>query len=119
LEAKALDREPCVSSTIARSLDVIGDWWFVDRGILEARAAADGSAFREYFLIEKGRALFPVLVTLRQKTPASRFQDGGPRGRRPRAAARRRSCSRFRSRRPDAAERRAAMSASCAESQPV
>jgi DNA-binding HxlR family transcriptional regulator len=37
-----------------------------DRGILATRPASDGSAFQEYVLTPKGRALFPVLVALRQ-----------------------------------------------------
>jgi DNA-binding HxlR family transcriptional regulator len=38
----------------------------VDRGILEAAPASDGSAFQEYVLTAKGRGVFPVLVALRQ-----------------------------------------------------
>lgn len=37
-----------------------------DRGILETAPASDGSAYREYLLTEKGRALFLVIVALRQ-----------------------------------------------------
>ena len=86
---------------IARSLDVIGDWWslliireallgtrrfgefqkrlglakniltvrlrgLLDDGILTTAPAADGSAYQDYLLTEKGRAVFPVLVALRQ-----------------------------------------------------
>jgi DNA-binding HxlR family transcriptional regulator len=40
----------------------------VDRGILAMAPASDGSAYREYVLTPKGRALFPVLVSLRQWT---------------------------------------------------
>ncbi|MBC2874837.1 MULTISPECIES: winged helix-turn-helix transcriptional regulator [Streptomyces] len=35
-------------------------------GILESVPASDGSAYREYVLTPKGRALFPVIVALRQ-----------------------------------------------------
>ncbi|MBO9328240.1 transcriptional regulator [Achromobacter sp. HZ01] len=35
-------------------------------GILAAAPASDGSAYQEYVLTEKGRALFPVIVGLRQ-----------------------------------------------------
>ena len=86
---------------IARSLEVIGDWWslliirdaqlgrrrfgefqkslglarnilaarlrmLVDQGLLATAPASDGSAYQEYVLTEKGRAVFPILVALRQ-----------------------------------------------------
>ena len=38
----------------------------VAHGILTAVPASDGSAYQEYVLTEKGRALFPVIVGLRQ-----------------------------------------------------
>lgn len=38
----------------------------VTHGVLEIVPAADGSAYQEYVLTEKGRALFPVIVGLRQ-----------------------------------------------------
>ncbi len=38
----------------------------VDAGILENRAASDGSAYQEYVLTAKGESLFPVVVALRQ-----------------------------------------------------
>ena len=85
---------------VARSLDVIGDWWtllivrdallgkrrfgefqrslgvaknvlaarlrrLVDDGILELTPASDGSAYQEYLLTSKGRALRPVVRSLR------------------------------------------------------
>jgi DNA-binding HxlR family transcriptional regulator len=86
---------------IARSLDVIGDWWslliirdallgrrrfgefqkglglaknilaqrlrkLVDQGILTMEPASDGSAYQDYVLTRKGRAIHPILVALRQ-----------------------------------------------------
>jgi DNA-binding HxlR family transcriptional regulator len=86
---------------IARSLDVIGDWWslliirdaligarrfsqfqknlgvakniltmrlrtLVAEGILEMKPAPDGGAYHDYVPTAKARALFPVLVALRQ-----------------------------------------------------
>lgn len=89
---------PC---PVARSLDVIGDWWslliirdtlegvsrfnalqqslgiakgmlatrlrmLVERGILETAPASDGSAYREYVLTAKGRALHLAIAALRQ-----------------------------------------------------
>jgi DNA-binding HxlR family transcriptional regulator len=88
---------------IARSLDVIGDWWslliirdallgrrrfgefqkslglaknilsqrlrkLVDDGILTLEPASDGSAYQEYVLTKKGRAIHPILVAFRQWT---------------------------------------------------
>lgn len=38
----------------------------VDCGVLETAPASDGSAYHDYLLTEKGRALFPVVVALRQ-----------------------------------------------------
>jgi DNA-binding HxlR family transcriptional regulator len=86
---------------VARSLDIIGDWWsllivrdalrglkrfgefqkslgiaknmlasrlkqLVEEGILVLQPASDGSAWQEYVLTEKGRALQTVLVALSQ-----------------------------------------------------
>ncbi len=98
---------------IARSLDVIGDWWsllivrnalmgtrrfsefqkqlsmaknilaarlrtLTAHGILELTPASDGSAYKEYALTAKGRALFPVLVALRQWGEEFSYQPGEP-----------------------------------------
>jgi len=84
---------------VARSLDIIGDWWsllivrdafhgkrrfgefqrslgiaknmltgrlklLVEEGIFELQPASDGSAWQEYVLSDKGRALQPVLDSL-------------------------------------------------------
>ena len=38
----------------------------VDCGVLETAPASDGSAYQDYLLTDKGRALFPVVVALRQ-----------------------------------------------------
>jgi DNA-binding HxlR family transcriptional regulator len=38
----------------------------VAHGLLETVPASDGSVYQEYVLTEKGRAMFPVLVALRQ-----------------------------------------------------
>ncbi|AYZ64181.1 transcriptional regulator [Burkholderia multivorans] len=38
----------------------------VAHGILDAVPAADGGAYQQYVLTEKGRGLFPLLVALRQ-----------------------------------------------------
>ena len=48
----------------------------VEHGILESAAAADGGAHQEYRLTAKGRALFPVLVALRQWGEAHCFEPG-------------------------------------------
>jgi DNA-binding HxlR family transcriptional regulator len=98
---------------IARTLDVIGDWWsllivrdvlrgrtrfseiqknlgvsrniltrrlkdLVGRGVLELVPAADGSAYQEYRLTEKGRGLWPVIVALAQWGNEWDY-EGGPR----------------------------------------
>ena len=96
--------------SVARSLDVIGDWWsllivrdalaglrrfgefqrnlgaaknilttrlrtLVAEGILETAPASDGSAYLEYRLTDKGRALAPVLIALSQWSSAHIFQQ--------------------------------------------
>lgn len=48
----------------------------VGHGILETVPASDGSAYEEYLLTEKGRALFPVLVALRQWGEEHFFEPG-------------------------------------------
>jgi DNA-binding HxlR family transcriptional regulator len=97
--------------SVARSLDVIGDWWtllivrdalaglrrfgefqrslgaaknilttrlraLVAEGILTTAPASDGSAYQEYLLTDKGRALVPVLVALGQWGSQYVFQEG-------------------------------------------
>lgn len=98
MKRKSLQGDLC---PIARTLDVIGDWWslliirdalmgarrfsqfqknlgvaknilttrlrtLVAQGILEVKPASDGSAYQDYVPTDKARALFPVLVALRQ-----------------------------------------------------
>lgn len=48
----------------------------VASGILETVPAADGGAHKDYVLTQKGRALFPVLVALRQWGETHQFPDG-------------------------------------------
>jgi DNA-binding HxlR family transcriptional regulator len=50
----------------------------VELEILKTAPAADGSAYSEYVLTEKGRSLFVVLVALRQWGIDWRFMDGEP-----------------------------------------
>ncbi|MEX3773064.1 winged helix-turn-helix transcriptional regulator [Pseudomonas sp. MYb118] len=38
----------------------------VEVGVFEVRPASDGSAYKEYVLTEKGREVFPIVVSLRQ-----------------------------------------------------
>jgi DNA-binding HxlR family transcriptional regulator len=38
----------------------------VEVGVFDVRPASDGSAYKEYVLTEKGREIFPVVVSLRQ-----------------------------------------------------
>ncbi|MEX3105984.1 MULTISPECIES: helix-turn-helix domain-containing protein [unclassified Streptomyces] len=47
-------------------------------GVLETVPASDGSAYREYVLTPKGRALFPVIVALRQWGEEYFFEAGEP-----------------------------------------
>lgn len=107
MKRKSLEDSPC---PVARTLDVIGDWWsllivrdafdgvrrfsefqkglgmaknilstrlrtLVAQGILEIAPASDGSAYQEYILTDKGRALFPVIVGLRQWGEDHLFAD--------------------------------------------
>jgi DNA-binding HxlR family transcriptional regulator len=48
----------------------------VDRGILKLAPASDGSAYHEYLLTPKGRAVFPVLMALRQWSEEFLFAPG-------------------------------------------
>lgn len=96
---------------IARTLDVIGDWWsllivrdtlsgprrfgelqkslglaknilsarlrsLVAQGILQSAPTVEGSAWKDYALTDKGRALFPVLVAMREWGETYQFPDG-------------------------------------------
>lgn len=49
---------------------------FVKLGILELVPAADGSAYQEYVLTEKGRGLFLVIVALRQWGEGHLYREG-------------------------------------------
>lgn len=48
----------------------------VDEEIFALRPASDGSAYQEYALTEKGRALFPLIVCLRQWGEENLFHPG-------------------------------------------
>ena len=48
----------------------------MEAGILETRAASDGSAYQEYVLTAKGESLFPVMVALRQWSEQHLFVRG-------------------------------------------
>ncbi|MBP1132519.1 DNA-binding HxlR family transcriptional regulator [Serratia sp. PL17] len=108
MKRKSLEDAQC---PVARTLDVIGDWWsllivrdafdgvrrfsefqkglgmaknilstrlrtLVAHGILEIAPASDGSAYQEYLLTDKGQALFPVIVGLRQWGEDYLFKEG-------------------------------------------
>ena len=45
-------------------------------GILTTAPAADGSAYQDYVLTDKGRAVFPIMVALRQWGEAFAFHPG-------------------------------------------
>jgi DNA-binding HxlR family transcriptional regulator len=98
MQRKSMESASC---PVARSLDVVGEWWsllilrdafagttrftefqrslglarnvlsarlrkLVAYGVLDVAPASDGSAYQEYVLTERGKALSPVLVALRQ-----------------------------------------------------
>lgn len=48
----------------------------VEHGIFEICPASDGSAYSEYVLTEKGRAVFPVVVAMRQWGERYLFEKG-------------------------------------------
>lgn len=48
----------------------------VDAGILETRAASDGTAYQEYILTTQGESLFPIVVALRQWGEKHLFDRG-------------------------------------------
>ncbi|HCJ99728.1 winged helix-turn-helix transcriptional regulator [Serratia grimesii] len=108
MKRKSMEDAQC---PVARTLDVIGDWWsllivrdafdgvrrfsefqkglgmaknilstrlrtLVAHGILEIAPASDGSAYQEYILTDKGQALFPVIVGLRQWGEDYLFKEG-------------------------------------------
>jgi DNA-binding HxlR family transcriptional regulator len=50
----------------------------VTRGILEVVPAADGTAYHQYALTEKGRELFEIIVALRQWGEEHLFDEGEP-----------------------------------------
>ncbi|MDD2092864.1 helix-turn-helix transcriptional regulator [Pseudomonas guariconensis] len=51
----------------------------VESGLLELRPASDGSAYKEYVLTEQGRAVFPVVIGLRQWGERFLFKAGDER----------------------------------------
>lgn len=50
----------------------------VDAGILMTQPAPGGGAYQEYVLTEQGKALFPVVVALRQWGERYLFAEGEP-----------------------------------------
>jgi DNA-binding HxlR family transcriptional regulator len=48
----------------------------VEDGILKLEPAADGGAYQDYLLTEKGRAVFPIMVALRQWGEDFAFKPG-------------------------------------------
>jgi len=110
MKRKSMEGNIC---PVARTLDLIGDWWslliirdalegisrfsdfeksleiaknmlsmrlkgLVERGILRLVPASDGSAYKEYVLTEKGRALQTVIVALSQWGGEFMFEPGEP-----------------------------------------
>jgi DNA-binding HxlR family transcriptional regulator len=50
----------------------------VEDGILKLEPAADGSAYQDYVLTDKGKAVHPIMVALRQWGEAYTFKPGEP-----------------------------------------
>jgi len=110
MKRKSLAGNAC---PVARTLDLIGDWWslliirdalegirrfsdfeksleiaknmlsvrlkgLVERDILRLEPASDGSAYKEYVLTEKGRALQTVIVALSQWGREFLYAPGEP-----------------------------------------
>jgi DNA-binding HxlR family transcriptional regulator len=48
----------------------------VEDGILSLKPAADGSAYQDYVLTDKGRAVLPIMVALRQWGQDHAFRPG-------------------------------------------
>ncbi|WP_336699132.1 helix-turn-helix domain-containing protein [Pantoea dispersa] len=48
----------------------------VEVGVLESCPASDGSAYKEYSLTERGRAVFPIVVAMRQWGERYLFEKG-------------------------------------------
>ncbi|MDD2056498.1 helix-turn-helix transcriptional regulator [Pseudomonas sp. GD03860] len=48
----------------------------VEIGVFDIRPASDGSAYKEYVLTQKGREIFPVVVSLRQWGERFLFEPG-------------------------------------------
>jgi DNA-binding HxlR family transcriptional regulator len=51
----------------------------VETGVFNIQPASDGSAYKEYVLTEKGRAIFPLIVCMRQWGERFMFEPGEPR----------------------------------------
>lgn len=51
----------------------------VEAGLLAQQPASDGSAYKEYVLTEQGRAVFPIVIGLRQWGERYLFTEGEPR----------------------------------------
>ncbi|MBK5530154.1 helix-turn-helix transcriptional regulator [Pseudomonas sp. TH06] len=110
MKRKSLEGNAC---PVARTLDLIGDWWsllivrdaldgirrfsdfqknldiaknmlsarlksLVEQGILQTMPAADGGAYKEYVLTERGKALQTVIVALSQWGGEFMYAAGEP-----------------------------------------
>jgi DNA-binding HxlR family transcriptional regulator len=50
--------------------------FLVELGVFEIRPASDGSAYKEYVLTERGRSVFPIVVSMRQWGERHMFSAG-------------------------------------------
>ncbi|MBC3776506.1 helix-turn-helix domain-containing protein [Pseudomonas sp. SWRI99] len=61
---------------LARNILTVKLKMLVELGVFEIQPASDGSAYKEYALTERGRALFPIIVSLRQWGERYLFDSG-------------------------------------------
>ncbi|MCU1716695.1 winged helix-turn-helix transcriptional regulator [Pseudomonas sp. 5P_3.1_Bac2] len=61
---------------LARNVLTIKLKQLVELGILAVQPASDGSAYKEYVLTDMGRAVFPIVVSLRQWGERYLFEQG-------------------------------------------
>ncbi|MBC3208911.1 helix-turn-helix transcriptional regulator [Pseudomonas sp. SWRI111] len=61
---------------LARNILTVKLKMLVELGVFEIQPASDGSAYKEYALTGRGRALFPIIVSLRQWGERYLFDSG-------------------------------------------
>ncbi|WP_223517747.1 winged helix-turn-helix transcriptional regulator [Pseudomonas sp. GL-B-19] len=61
---------------LARNILTVKLKMLVELGVFEIQPASDGSAYKEYVLSEMGRAVFPIVVSMRQWGERFLFSKG-------------------------------------------